>query len=58
MLPDGNAGQAVLLGETGVWSSLTASSLVLDASSSQPWLTRETSDRLAERGITMVDAAV
>jgi 3-hydroxyisobutyrate dehydrogenase-like beta-hydroxyacid dehydrogenase len=36
----------------------TTGSLLLDTSSSEPWLTKEIADRLADAGVAMVDAPV
>ncbi|MGE0312886.1 MAG: NAD(P)-dependent oxidoreductase [Lautropia sp.] len=58
MLPDGRIVQQVCLGDDGLEPGLRPGSLLLDTSSSEPWLTRETAARLAARGVAMVDAAV
>jgi 3-hydroxyisobutyrate dehydrogenase len=58
MLPDGEQVQEVALGANGLAETMTAGSLLIDCSSAQPWLTRETAAALAERGITMIDAPV
>jgi 3-hydroxyisobutyrate dehydrogenase len=58
MLPDGEVVRSVVFGEHGLMHGLRAGSLVLDTSSSQPWLTTATAAELGERGIDMVDAAV
>jgi 3-hydroxyisobutyrate dehydrogenase len=58
MLPDGDAVRAVVLGDDGLLATLRPGSLVLDTSSSQPWLTTGTGAALAESSIDMVDAAV
>lgn len=58
MLPDGQVVQAVAFGPDGLASGLRPGALLLDTSSSEPWLTRETAARLAERGVAMVDAPV
>lgn len=58
MLPNGRVVQEVLFGSEGAASSLRAGALLLDTSSSEPWLTRNTAARLAEQGVTMVDAPV
>jgi len=58
MLPDGEQVQQVALGANGLAETMAAGSLLVDCSSAQPWLTRETAAALAERGITMIDAPV
>jgi 3-hydroxyisobutyrate dehydrogenase len=58
MLPDGAAVQAVALCAGGLAETMGPGSLLVDTSSSQPWLTVETGRRLAERGVAMVDAPV
>jgi 3-hydroxyisobutyrate dehydrogenase len=58
MLPDGNAVRAVTFGADGLADGFRAGSLLLDTSSSQPWLTRQTATELAASGVDMVDAAV
>lgn len=56
MLPDGAVVCDVVTG--GLGDGLTAGALVVDCSSSQPWLTLETAAALAERGVAMIDAPV
>lgn len=58
MLPNGRVVQEVCFGERGLAEGLREGSLLLDTSSSEPWLTRQTADRLAHIGVAMVDAAV
>jgi 3-hydroxyisobutyrate dehydrogenase len=58
MLPDGEQVQRVALGSNGLAETLAAGSLVVDCSSSQPWLTRQTAAALTEQGIGMIDAPV
>src|SRR5262245_9627350 len=58
MLPDGEQVQRVALGANGLAVTMAAGSLLIDCSSSQPWLTRETAAALAEHGIGMIDAPV
>lgn len=58
MLPDGNVVRDVALGEHGLIDGMAPGSLLLDTSSSQPWLTMATAEALSERGIGMVDAPV
>lgn len=58
MLPNGQVVQGVALGADGLAEGLARGSLLLDTSSSEPWLTQQTAARLAERGVAMVDAPV
>jgi 6-phosphogluconate dehydrogenase (decarboxylating) len=58
MLPDGKAVQQVALGEQGLIHGFRPGALLLDTSSSEPWLTRETGASLEARGVAMVDAPV
>jgi 3-hydroxyisobutyrate dehydrogenase len=58
MLPDGRIVQEVALGEDGLIHGFAEGALLLDTSSSQPWLTVETAAKLAEVGVDMVDAPV
>ena len=58
MLPDGNFVRDVALGESGLIHGLQPGALLLDTSSSQPWITVETAAALAAKGIAMVDAPV
>jgi 3-hydroxyisobutyrate dehydrogenase-like beta-hydroxyacid dehydrogenase len=58
MLPDGHEVQRAALGPSGLVETMREGSLLLDSSSAQPWLTLETADSLAGRGIGMVDAPV
>ena len=58
MLPNGHAVQTVALGEDGLVHGLRRDAALLDTSSSEPWLTQQTAKTVAERGATMVDAAV
>jgi 3-hydroxyisobutyrate dehydrogenase len=58
MLPDGKVVREVALGAQGLVHALRAGSLLLDTSSCEPWITRETGSELAQRGIAMVDAPV
>ncbi|KPK07523.1 MAG: 6-phosphogluconate dehydrogenase [Betaproteobacteria bacterium SG8_39] len=58
MLPDGQVVERVALGEDGLIGGLAAGALLLDSSSSEPWLTRRTAEALAARGVAMVDAPV
>jgi len=58
MLPSGAYVREVALGSSGLISGLAASGLLLDTSSSEPWMTIDTARALAEAGIDMVDAPV
>ena len=58
MLPDGKAVQQVTLGERGLIQGFKPGALLVDTSSSEPWLTRETGASLKARGVAMVDAPV
>ena len=58
MLPSGEYVREVALGNSGLIDGLRAGALLLDTSSSEPWLTVETAKALAEKGVDMVDAPV
>ena len=58
MLPSGKPVQEVALGEDGLIHGFAEGALLLDTSSSQPWLTLETAEALARSGVAMVDAPV
>jgi 3-hydroxyisobutyrate dehydrogenase-like beta-hydroxyacid dehydrogenase len=58
MLPNGQVVQQVALGDQGLLRGLKPGALLLDTSSSEPWLTRQTAAALAGRGVAMVDAPV
>jgi 3-hydroxyisobutyrate dehydrogenase len=58
MLPDGNVVRDVALAPDGLVHGLAAGALVVDTSSSQPWITATTADALAAAGVSMVDAPV
>ena len=58
MLPDGQVVREVATGANGLIEGLRPGSLLLDTSSAEPWLTRQTAADLAARGVTMVDAPV
>ncbi len=58
MLPNGGVVQRVVFGEAGLAVGLKRGALLLDTSSSEPWLTRQTATRLAEQGVAMLDAPV
>src|SRR5581483_1784824 len=57
-LPDGKAVRSVALGEGGLTAFAKAGTIVIDMSSSQPLLTRETGAALAARRIILIDAPV
>jgi 3-hydroxyisobutyrate dehydrogenase len=58
MLPDGAQVQRAALGPGGLVTTMAPGSLLIDTSSAQPWLTRETAAALAAAGIAMIDAPV
>jgi 3-hydroxyisobutyrate dehydrogenase len=58
MLPDGAAVRQVLLGDEGIAAGLSPGCVVLDMSSSEPLGTRELGAKLADSGISLVDAPV
>jgi len=58
MLPNGEVVRQVALGEHGLVHGLQPGTLLLDTSSAEPWLTRQTAAALAAHGATMVDAPV
>jgi 3-hydroxyisobutyrate dehydrogenase len=58
MLPDGHVVSEVVTGSDGLSAALAPGSLLVDTSSSQPWITVETAARLADGGVAMVDAPV
>jgi 3-hydroxyisobutyrate dehydrogenase len=58
MVPNGAVVQSLLEGEDGLLRGLRAGTLLLDTSSSEPWLTEATGRRLAAAGVAMVDAPV
>jgi 3-hydroxyisobutyrate dehydrogenase-like beta-hydroxyacid dehydrogenase len=58
MLPSGKYVRDVALSHPGLIDGLRPGALLLDTSSSEPWLTLETAAALADKGIDMVDAPV
>src|SRR5438067_6486922 len=58
MLPDAPQVEEVLLGSEGVIEGAHAGLIVIDMSTISPTVTRTLADRLAERGIAMLDAPV
>jgi 3-hydroxyisobutyrate dehydrogenase len=58
MLPNGREVEAVTFGPQGLATGLKRGALLLDTSSSEPWITRKTAARLGDIGVDMVDAPV
>ena len=58
MVPNGEVVRELVMQPGGLLEGFSEGQLLLDTSSSEPWLTRETGARLAERGVAMVDAPV
>jgi 3-hydroxyisobutyrate dehydrogenase len=58
MVPNGEVVSELIVGAGGLLEGLRPGALLLDTSSSEPWLTRESGHLLAERGVAMVDAPV
>ena len=58
MVPNGVVVQALVTGTDGLLTGLRAGTLVVDTSSSEPWLTEATGRRLHEAGAAMIDAPV
>lgn len=58
MLPHGRAVEAVALGERGLIERFRPGSVLVDTSSSEPWCTKQTAERLERAGVDMVDAPV
>jgi 3-hydroxyisobutyrate dehydrogenase len=58
MVPNGAVVQSLVEGADGLLHGLRPGALLLDTSSSEPWLTEATGRRLAAAGIAMVDAPV
>jgi 3-hydroxyisobutyrate dehydrogenase-like beta-hydroxyacid dehydrogenase len=58
MLPHGSAVRECAFGPDGLAAGFEPGSILLDTSSAEPWLTRETAARLAEQDVAMVDAPV
>ncbi|MCE9659910.1 MAG: NAD(P)-dependent oxidoreductase [Burkholderiales bacterium] len=58
MVPNGEVVRDLVGGEHGLLQGFAPGALLLDTSSSEPWLTEETAARLAARGVAMVDAPV
>jgi 3-hydroxyisobutyrate dehydrogenase len=58
MLPDGHVVRAVALGDGGIASFAKPGTIMIDMSSSQPLLTRDTGAALALKDIVLIDAPV
>jgi 3-hydroxyisobutyrate dehydrogenase-like beta-hydroxyacid dehydrogenase len=58
MLPEGSAVRECALGADGLATGFKPGAILVDTSSAEPWLTRATAARLAEQGVSMVDAPV
>lgn len=58
MLPSGHEVSDAVVGEDGAASAMAPGGIVLDTSSSQPWLTQELAGTLEGKGIALVDAPV
>ena len=58
MLPSGKYVQEVTMGESGLIKGFKAGSLLIDTSSSEAWLTRQTALELKKSRIDMIDAPV
>lgn len=58
MVPNGEVVRDLVRAPGGLLEGFRAGSLLLDTSSSEPWLTRETGALLAGSGVAMVDAPV
>jgi 3-hydroxyisobutyrate dehydrogenase len=58
MLPNGKVVNEVALGPKGLIHGLKPGSLLLDTSSAEPWMTKDTAKALAQKDISMIDAPV
>ena len=58
MLPDARAVRDVALGSGGIATTAKRGAILVDMSSSQPMITRETGAALAAKGIILIDAPV
>ena len=58
MLPSGKYVQDVCLNGSGLIHGFKSGALLLDTSSSEPWLTIETAEVLSAKGVDLVDAPV
>ena len=58
MVPNGEVVQGLVSGEDGLLQGFAPGALLLDTSSSEPWLTERSAALLQARGVAMVDAPV
>lgn len=58
MLPSGKYVHEVTFGDNGLVNGFSPGSLLLDTSSSEPWMTKKTARELEKKDIAMVDAPV
>jgi len=58
MVPNGEVVRALVNGDDGLLQGFAPGALLLDTSSSEPWLTEQTAEALRARGVAMVDAPV
>ena len=58
MLPEGTAVRECVFGANGLAAGFERGAILVDTSSAEPWITRETAARLAGQGVTMIDAPV
>ena len=58
MVPNGSVVQSLVQGDDGLLQGFRPGALLLDTSSSEPWLTEATGRLLAGAGVAMVDAPV
>jgi 3-hydroxyisobutyrate dehydrogenase len=58
MLPNGAVVRDCVVGEAGIAEGLAPGALLIDTSSSEPWLTRQTAAAVRVRGASMIDAPV
>ncbi|MEP7057419.1 MAG: NAD(P)-dependent oxidoreductase [Caldimonas sp.] len=58
MVPNGEVVRDLVCGNAGLLEGFRSGALLLDTSSSEPWLTRASGRVLADRGVAMVDAPV
>ena len=58
MVPNGEVVRSLVAGEQGLLQGFSRGALLLDTSSSEPWLTEQTAEVLRARGVAMVDAPV
>ena len=58
MLPEGTAVRACVFGPDGLAEGFKPGAILVDTSSAEPWLTRETAAQLAGQAVTMIDAPV